>query len=201
MKLLLDYLPIAVFVAASFMSVAIIDGLAPYLSAEHIDTLRALKPMVFATMILIPLTILQILAVRLIWGKVEKMHWITLAILIILGTLTLIFNNQVFIQWKPSIVNWAFALGFIGYQMFTGNTLLERMMSANLELPDAVWTKLSHAWVLFFVVSGALNLIVAYNFSEETWLIFKFFGLLGLTIIFIIAQGVYLTRYIKEEPK
>ena len=74
-------------------------------------------------------------------------------------------------------------------------------MSANLELPKAVWTKLSHAWVLFFVLSGVLNLFVAYNFSEDFWVNFKLFGLLGLTIIFIIAQGVYLSRYIKEEPK
>jgi intracellular septation protein len=201
MKLLLDYLPIAIFFIVFKMAASIIDGLAPYLSSEHIDLLRATEPLILATAVLIPATIIQILVTRMVWGKVEKMHLITLAIVVLLGGLTVALQDKTFIQWKPSIVNWAFALGFIGYQMFTGTTLLERMMSANLELPEAVWTKLSHAWVLFFVLSGVLNLFVAYNFSEDFWVNFKLFGLLGLTIIFIIAQGVYLTRYIKEEPK
>lgn len=183
------------------MATSIIDGLVPYLSPENIDLLRSVEPLILATAVLIPATVIQILATYFIWGKVEKMHLITLAIVVLLGGLTVIFQDKTFIQWKPSIVNWAFALGFVGYRIFTGTTLLERMMSANLELPEHVWTKLSHAWVLFFVLSGVLNLIVAYNFSEDFWVNFKLFGLLGLTIIFIIAQGVYLSRYIKEETK
>lgn len=201
MKLLLDYLPIAIFFIVFKMAPSILDALAPYLSAEHINILREMEPIVLATAVLIPATTLQIVATRIIWGKIEKMHLITLAIVVLLGGLTVIFQDKTFIQWKPSIVNWAFALGFVGYRLFTGTTLLERMMGANLELPGAVWNKLSHAWVLFFILSGVLNLFVAYNFSEDFWVNFKLFGLLGLTVIFIIAQGIYLSRYIKEETK
>lgn len=201
MKLLLDYLPIAIFFIVFKMAPSILDALAPYLSAEHINILREMEPIVLATAVLIPATTLQIVATRIIWGKIEKMHLITLAIVVLLGGLTVIFQDKTFIQWKPSIVNWAFALGFVGYRLFTGTTLLERMMGANLELPEAVWSKLSHAWVLFFILSGVLNLFVAYNFSEDFWVNFKLFGLLGLTVIFIIAQGIYLSRYIKEETK
>lgn len=201
MKLLLDYLPITIFFIVYKMAPDLINSLEPYLSAEQTGTLRETNPLILATAVLIPCTVLQIVATRLIWGTVEKMHLVTLAIVVLLGGLTIAFNNKEFIQWKPTIVNWAFAAGFIGYRMFTGNHLLEKMMRGNLSLPDVIWRNLSVAWVLFFVLSGILNLFVAYNFSEDLWVDFKLFGMLGLTFVFIIAQGIYLSRYIKEDEE
>ncbi|MDF1762479.1 MAG: septation protein A [Oleibacter sp.] len=199
MKLLLDYLPIIVFFLVFKFAAEFIQALAPWLSADQLSLLESLDPMILATAVLIPATVLQILAVKLIWGKVEKMHLITLAIVVLVGTLTLLLRDKTFIQWKPTIVNWIFALAFIGYRLFTGRHLLERMISANLTLPDAIWAKLSAAWVVFFIFSGILNLYVAYNYSDDIWVDFKLFGLLALTVVFIIGQGVYLSRYIKEE--
>jgi len=201
MKLLLDYLPIAIFFIVFKMAAEIIAALTPYLSADQITLLENTEPLILATAVLIPTTILQIVATRLIWGKVEKMHLITLAIVVVMGGLTVLLNDKSFIQWKPTIVNWAFAVGFIGYRLVTGNHLLQRMMSGNLTLPEIIWQRLSSAWIIFFIVSGVLNLIVAYNFSEDIWVDFKFFGMLGLTFVFIIAQGIYLSRYIKEETE
>jgi len=201
MKLLLDYLPIAIFFIVFKMAAEIIAALTPYLSADQITLLENTEPLILATAVLIPTTILQIIATRLIWGKVEKMHLITLAIVVVMGGLTVLLNDKSFIQWKPTIVNWAFAVGFIGYRLVTGNHLLQRMMSGNLTLPEIIWQRLSSAWIIFFIVSGVLNLIVAYNFSEDIWVDFKFFGMLGLTFVFIIAQGIYLSRYIKEETE
>ncbi|MAR01007.1 MAG: septation protein A [Oceanospirillaceae bacterium] len=201
MKLLLDYLPIAVFFVVFKWAEELIHALQPWLSDENFQLLLDTNHLVIATAVLIPATILQMLTVRFMYGKVETMHKITLVIVVLMGGLTVFLNNPAFVMWKPTIVNWLFALGFIGYRMFTGRPLLERMLSAELKLPEAVWTRLSLAWVFFFVVCGILNLIVAYNFSEDVWVDFKFFGMLGLTVVFIIAQGLYLSRFIKHETE
>ena len=201
MKLLLDYLPIAVFFVVFKWAEELIESLSPWLTEETVQQLLDTNHLVIATAVLIPATILQMLAVRFLYGKIETMHKITLMIVVFMGGLTLFFNNEAFIMWKPTVINWLFALGFIGYRMFTGRPLLERMLSAEIKLPDAVWSRLSLAWVGFFALSGILNLVVAYNFSEDVWVDFKLFGMLGLTLVFIIAQGVYMTRYIQHETK
>jgi len=107
-------------------------------------------------------------------------------------------HDEVFIKWKPTAINWLFALVFIGSQYIGKKTIIERMMGANITLPSAVWTKLNVAWALFFIILGALNLYVAFSFDTDTWVNFKLFGLMGLTFIFIIAQSFYLMPYIKE---
>jgi intracellular septation protein len=104
-------------------------------------------------------------------------------------------------MWKPTVVNWLFAAGFMGAVVFTGKTLLERMMGEHITLEKTVWKRLNMAWILFFVLSGVLNLYVAFSFSEETWVNFKLFGLLGLTFIFIIAQSIFLSKHIEHKPE
>ena len=78
-------------------------------------------------------------------------------------------------------------------------SIVRRMLEANIELPDPVWTRLNLAWVAFFTGIGAVNLYVAFSFSEETWVNFKLFGMLGLTLVFVILQGVYLARYMQDD--
>ena len=80
-----------------------------------------------------------------------------------------------------------------------GNNLLRKMLASQLELPEAVWARLNLAWVLFLVGMGALNLYVMHQFSEEAWVNFKLFGTSALMFLFILAQALYLSRYIKEE--
>lgn len=199
MKLLLDYLPIALFFITYKMAPELVEALSPFLNGDQVAYLTEVKPMVLATAVLIPASVLQILVTYIIWRRVENMHLVTLGFVVVLGGLTIGLNNQNFIMWKPTIVNWAFAAGFVGYRLITGNQLLQKMMSANLTLPDDVWTRLSLAWVAFFILSGVINLFVAYSFSEDIWVDFKLFGMLGLTFVFIIAQGIYISRYMKEE--
>jgi intracellular septation protein len=126
---------------------------------------------------------------------------ITLVLVLVLGGATLWLQNPNFIKWKPTAVNWLFALGFLGTQLFTNKTLLERMMAEHIQLPDAIWFRLNIAWILFFIISGLANLYVAFNFEEATWVNFKLFGLLGMTIVFIVGQSIYLSKYIEEPPK
>jgi len=130
-------------------------------------------------------------------GRVETMHWVTLGLILFFGGLTLLLRDPLFIKWKPTVVNWLFAVAFLGSALFMERSLLQRMMDHAVTLPDAVWKRLNLAWVGFFLFIGAANLYVAYNFPEETWVDFKLFGMMGLTLLFLVAQGFYLSRYIQ----
>jgi intracellular septation protein len=129
--------------------------------------------------------------------KFEKMHLITLGILVLFGGLTLALRDPVFIKWKPTVVNWLFGISFLGSQFIGKQTLVERMMGHAIAAPSPVWARLNWAWTLFFVFMGLLNLYVAYNFSEDTWVNFKLFGMMGLTLVFVFAQAFYLSRYMQ----
>lgn len=133
------------------------------------------------------------------YKKVENTHWLTLGLLLVFGGLTLALRDPTFIKWKPTVVNWLFAAAFLLSQLFMRRSLLQRMMDHAITLPDAAWTRLNAAWVAFFLSMGVLNLYVAYNFSEQTWVNFKLFGFLGLTLAFMLAQGFYLARNMEPE--
>ena len=97
--------------------------------------------------------------------------------------------TRFFLKWKPTIVNWLFALVFLGSQLIGKKNVVRRLMESKVRLPDPVWTRLNTSWVVFFVVCGALNLFVVYNFDTDTWIDFKLFGLMGLTLVFVLGQG------------
>lgn len=156
-------------------------------------------PILLATVVVIVATIAQIVWVRLRHGKVDKMLWISLILVIVFGSMTLIFQNEAFIKWKPTILYWVFA-GSLGIAHFVlGKAPLKSMLGEQLTLPDALWPKLTLAWVGFFVVMGLLNLFIAFNFSTDTWVNFKLFGGMGLMLVFVLAQGAVLSKYIEEK--
>ncbi len=135
------------------------------------------------------------------WQKhrhVENMQWVTLGLIVVFGGLTLALQDETFIKWKPTVVNWLFAAAFLGSQYIGEKSFIERMMSANIDLPKAIWTRLNLSWVAFFVFSGVANIYVVQNFDTDTWVNFKLFGMLGLTVIFMIGQGIFLTRYMNR---
>jgi intracellular septation protein len=152
-----------------------------------------------ATAVAIVAAVLQVSWQRWRHGRVETMHWVTLGLLLLFGGLTLMLRDPDFIKWKPTVVNWLFAAAFLGAGWFMERNLLQRMMGHAIRLPAAIWQRLNLAWVAFFALSGAANLYVAYQFSEEIWVNFKLFGLMGLTLVFIVAQGFYLARYLQPE--
>jgi intracellular septation protein len=176
MKLLLDFLPIVIFFIVY----------------------KTTNDIILATAILIPATLLQMLYTWIKTHKIEKMQLVTLALVIVLGGATVLFQDKTFIQWKPTVVNWLFGLAFLGSQFIGEKTIVERLMGSNISLPSFAWKNLNIAWVVFFIAMGALNLFVAYTFSEEAWVNFKLFGMLGLTVIFIVIQGIYLSRHIEN---
>jgi len=154
-----------------------------------------------ATAVAIVAAIIQVAYNKIRFGNVENTHWVTLGLLLVFGGLTLLLRDPTFIKWKPTVVNWLFAAAFLLSQLFTKRSLLRRMMDHAVTLPDQAWHRLNNAWVLFFVSMGLINLYVAYNFSEQTWVNFKLFGILGITLVFMLAQGFYLARFMEpEEP-
>ncbi len=151
-----------------------------------------------ATAVLIAASAIQTIGHRLIKGSFEKTHVITFVLVAIFGGLTLFLQNELFIKWKPTAINWLFAIIFIGSHFIGKKTIIERMMGANITLPTLVWNKLNIAWALFFIFLGAINIYVAFEFDTDTWVNFKMFGLMGLTFAFIVAQSLYLVPYLKE---
>ena len=126
--------------------------------------------------------------------KVSPMLLTSAVLVLVFGGLTLWVRDPAFIKWKPSIVNWLFAAAFLVSQCLPGPTIIQRMLGENVTLVPADWRRLNLMWVGFFLVAGALNLYVAYRFDEATWVNFKLFGLMGLTLAFALLQGVWIAR-------
>ena len=153
-----------------------------------------------ATAVLIASSVIIYGIIFITQRRLEKGQWLTLLGCLVFGGLTLAFHSETFLKWKAPVVNWVFAIAFIGSH-FIGNTLLiKRLMGHALTLPDAVWTKLNIAWIIFFIFCGAANLFVAFTF-QAYWVDFKVFGSLAMTVLFLIGQGIYLSRHLHDaEP-
>ncbi|MDH3762456.1 MAG: septation protein A [Gammaproteobacteria bacterium] len=207
MKQLFDFFPILLFFILYKFYLDLPDEL--ILGINDLIPLMQLTPgessdaIYLATLAAILLTLVQVVLAAIVVKKVEKMPLITLAILIVFGGATLALKDPVFIQWKPTAINWLFALVFFGSQFVGSKPLIQRMMGHAIEIEEQrVWTQLNLAWVGFFVVAGIANMVVApeidpfgLQFSEDTWVDFKLFGLMGMTIAFVVAQAFFLARY------
>ncbi|MBF0162243.1 MAG: septation protein A, partial [Magnetococcales bacterium] len=153
-----------------------------------------------ATAVLMGAVLLHTLLLWWWTRRLSPMQGVTLALVLLFGGATLLLHEPRFIQWKPTLVQWLMALLFAGSHVIGDKPLIRRLLDGQLALPPAVWNRLSMAWIGFFLVSGVANLLVVYNFDEATWVSFKLFGLLGMTIIFIVLQGVWLARYLPDPP-
>lgn len=132
--------------------------------------------------------------------RFETMHLVTLGLIAVLGGATLWLHNEDFIKWKPTVVNWLFGAAFLGSQFIGRKTLVERMMSSAIALPAAIWQRLNLGWATFFLLLGGANLYVVHHYDTDTWVNFKLFGMMGLTLAFMVAQAFYLARHVKTEP-
>lgn len=192
MKLFFDFLPIVLF----FIAYKFGGGIYHWNGQEY-----DVQGIYVATAVMIVASIIQVAFSWIRHRSVEKSHLITLVLVLVLGGATLWLQNPDFIKWKPTAVNWLFAMAFFAAHAFTDKSLLERMMAEHIQLPTAIWFRLNIAWIVFFIGSGIANLYVAFNFDEATWVNFKLFGLLGMTILFVVGQSIYLARHALEVPK
>jgi intracellular septation protein len=217
MKFLVDFFPILLF----FVAYKVYD-------------------IYIATAVAIAASVVQVGWLRLRHRRTETMHLVTLGLLVVFGGLTILLQDRTFIMWKPSIVNWLFAAAFLATQFIGERPLVQRMMGHAISVPTQIWRRLNLMWVLFFVLSGLANLVVASGYfaaehallaatglaeidlescaqemggeellalceeardRESTWVDFKLFGMMGITILFVVAQAFYLARHIRDLPE
>lgn len=152
-----------------------------------------------ATAVVIVASVIQVAYVYLTEKRIPGMLLASTGLIVLLGVATLMLQDDNFIKWKPTVVNWLFAAVFIASLYIGAKPLLQRMMEGAFEhLPLTVWQRMSWVWALFFISVGIINLWVAYTFDTDTWVNFKLFGLLAITFVFIIAQSLYLMKIHQE---
>jgi intracellular septation protein len=206
MKLLFDFLPIILFFGSFKYAEAHKEWAADVATQQlgfmvaggRVGTAEA--PVLLATAVVILATLAQVSWLKLRARKVDMMLWVSLVLVVVLGSMTIWFRSETFIKWKPSVLYWAMGLALWVSQLFFGRNLLRLLLGEQLQLPDGVWRRLNFAWIVFFGTMGMLNLWVAYTFDTSTWVNFKLFGGIGLMLAFTIAQGLYLARYMPSEP-
>ena len=213
MKQLSDFLPILLFFILYKFYLDLPDdlilGINAWVPLMDLTPGQSSDAIYLATLAAIVVTLIQVVLAAIIVKKVEKMPLITLVLLLVFGGATLALKDPAFIQWKPTAINWLFALVFLGSHVIGKKPLIQRMMGHAITIEEQrVWVQLNLAWIGFFVVSGIANMIVApeidpfgLQFSEDTWVDFKLFGLMGMTIAFVIAQAFFLARYMPDSDK
>ena len=199
MKFLFDLFPIILFFAAYRWGAANPAEAADLLSALGLHLASQTKPGVFlATVAAIAATFAQIGWVWAKHRKVDTMLWVSLGLIVVFGGATLLLQDETFIKWKPTVLYWLFALALGLAPVLFERNLIRLLMEKQVSLPDAVWARLNLGWAGFFTFMGVANLYVAFSYSTDTWVDFKMFGTLGLMVLFILGQSVYLARHVKE---
>jgi intracellular septation protein len=149
-----------------------------------------------ATGVVMVATVVQVLVYWFLYRKVETMQWITLGLIVVLGGATVYLQDEQFIKWKLSIIEWLFGGAFLLSQFFGKKTFIERMMGANIELNPSIWKRLNLSWSAFFIGIGFLNLYVMWHYSTDDWVSFKTFGVPGLMLVFILVQMAFLYKHV-----
>lgn len=191
MKQLAEFLPIALF-----FIVYQLDGDTISLG----DWRYTFDGIFTATAVLMAATALQVALTLALTRKLEKRALWTLVAVLVFGGATLLLRNQMFIQWKPTIFNWVLALAFGASQFIGDKNLMERTLGSQIHLPKVVWSKLNLLWVSNFAIVGGLNLVVAYGFSEATWVSYKLYSAIGFTLLLTILTALLISPHLKDQP-
>lgn len=152
-----------------------------------------------ATAVLIIATAAQVIITWLITHKVEKrMLWL-LAAVSLFGGATLIFRDQTFIYWKPTVFNWVLALAFGGSHFFGERNLMERTLGSQIQLPKEIWTRLLWLWTCNFAVVGTLNIFVAYRMGEAFWVSYKLYSAIGFTLMLTMITALMIAPHLSDD--
>ena len=206
MKILFDFLPIALFFGMfkyaegnkEWAAGLATDWLGFMVSGGVVGPTEA--PVLLATVVVIAATLAQIIWLKARGKKVDTMLWVSLALVTLLGGATIYFHSENFIKWKPTVLYWVMGTALLVGQLVFNKNGIKSLMGAQMKLPDTVWRTVNFSWVGFFAVMGVVNLWVAFNFSTSTWVNFKLFGGLGLMLVFVLLQAVILNKHSEQGP-
>ena len=181
MRQFIEFIPIALFVVVYFTT----------------------RDIYVATAVLMAGVCIQVGYEKIFEKAITKRTQMIFWVVMVAGAATLIFQDEVFIKWKPTIVNWLLCGALIGSQLLTRESLLRKMLGEHLTLPDHVWRNLTWGWSAGFFVAGGLNLAVAYNYSTDFWVTYKLIGGFAISLTYMIITMIYLMKggYIQEEPE
>lgn len=206
MKILFDFLPIALF----FGMFKYAEGQREWAAATATDWLGfmvaggtvgpAEAPVLLATVVVVLATLAQVLWLKAKGRKVDTMLWVSLALVTLLGGATVYFHSEAFIKWKPTVLYWVMGAALLIGQVLFKKNGIQALMGAQMTLPAEVWGRVNLSWVAFFTVMGVINLWVAYTFSTSAWVNFKLFGGIGLMLVFVLGQAVYLNKFNNADP-
>ena len=205
MKILFDFLPIALFFGMfkyaeankDWAAGAATEWLGFMVSGGVVGPAEA--PVLLATVVVIIATLAQIVWLKLRGQKVDLMLWVSLGLVTALGSATIYFHSEAFIKWKPTVLYWVMGGALLIGPVVFGKNGVKSLMGAQMSLPETVWRRVNFSWVGFFAVMGVINLWVAYNFSTSTWVNFKLFGGMGLMLLFILVQAFFLNKHNKPD--
>lgn len=200
MKILFDLFPVILFFA-TYKIFGHGSGGNACLSDQVAQLPWTQEPILLATTAAIVATFVQVGWVKYRHGKVDAMLWVSFAIITVFGGATLYFHNPIFMQWKPTILYWLFALALAGTPIVTGRNLIRSMMEAQIPLPNHVWKRLNFAWAFFFFGLGFANIAAIQLLSCDNWVNFKLFGITGLIFAFIVVQSLWLAKYVDEKKE
>ena len=175
MRLLIDFFPIALFVAA-----------------------YKLQDIYMATAVLMAATVVQTGIIYGIDRKLQTLHKVTLVLVIVFGALTLLLQDERFIKWKPTVLYTSMAIVLGAALWIWKKNFLQMLLGTQLTLPEQVWNRLTVIWIGYFLFMAAINAYVAAYYSTEAWVNFKLWGY-AFPVIFIVGQGFYISRYLKDD--
>lgn len=204
MKFLYDFFPVILF----FLVYKLYPGLSP----EFVTGINAVLPLALtpgeshdaiflATAAAILASFVQVGGYWLRRRRFENTHLMSLALISVFGGATLALRDPVFIMWKPTLLNWGLGLALLATHFIGEKPAMERLMGHAVSVPRPVWRRVNLAWIGFFLVTGLANLYVAFHFSEAFWVNFKLFGTMGMTLVFIVAQSLYLARFMEADEQ
>jgi intracellular septation protein len=207
MKLLFDFLPIILFFIAFKVADRSKEAAAAF-ATSHFGFMVSggivgpeEAPVLLATVVVVIATLAQVAWLLARGKKIDMILWVSLALVVIMGGLTIWLHSEAFIKWKPTLLYWVMAGALLVSWLGWRKNLIRTLLGEQLTLPEPIWQRLNWAWAGFFTLMGALNLWVAYHFATPTWVNFKLFGIMGMLLAFALGQGLYLSRYMSDDEK
>ena len=189
MKQALEFFPLVVFFVVFQLSGKTLT-IADY--AYTFDSIYS------ATIALVVATLLQVIIVKLVWGKVEKRLLGVAAAVTLFGGATVALRDPVFIFWKPTVFNWALAGVYVVWHVVRKRCFFQELLPDEIEMPQHAWNKVTLVSTTHFLIVGAVNLYVAYNYSMDTWVSFKLWSAFLFTVLWATIIGVIMGPYLKE---